>query len=271
MIKIFDFMDYKAFLSATEAERSTVQRGFRSRLAEALDCQNAYISQILNTHANFSLEQTLKVAEFLQLSEIEVRYFVLLVEHARAGTPALQNFFKKDINSVREKHLNIKERVAHAEKLSLEHQSIYYSSWLYPTLHMLVTVPNLRTIAKMAAALKIEESIISEAILFLITCGLVVESKGQLLPGPTQIHLGKDSPHIRQHHTNWRISAIQSLTGQKENDIHYSTLSSLSLEDAEKLKLRFVQVIQDYVQTIAPSKEETVYNFNLDFYSVIKK
>lgn len=42
----------------------------------------------------------------------------------------------------------------------------------------------------------------------------------------------------------------QSLTTSKDNDIHYSTVSSLSLDDAEKLKLKMVQVIQDYVETI---------------------
>ena len=89
MVNIFDYTDYKAFIKATEEERASLQRGFRSRLAETLECQNAYISQILNTHANFSLEQALKVTTFLQLKENETRYFMLLVDQARAATPAL--------------------------------------------------------------------------------------------------------------------------------------------------------------------------------------
>lgn len=271
MVKIFDFTDYKGFLKAKEESLASFQRGFRSRMAEVLACQNAYISQILNTHANLSLEQALKLTNFLQLNEVESRYFVLLVEYARAGTVELQAFFRKDIEAVRESYLNIKERVPNAKRLSLEQQSIYYSSWLYPTIHMLITIPNYRTISKIESVLKIDAHICSEIILFLITSGLVVESKGLLMPGPTQIHLSKDSPNIRQHHMNWRFAAIQSLVGKTENDVHYSTVSSLSIEDAEKLKFKFVQVIQDYVQSIGPSKEETLYNFNLDFYSLIRK
>ncbi|MGZ3744028.1 MAG: TIGR02147 family protein [Pseudobdellovibrionaceae bacterium] len=271
MVKIFEFTDYKLFLASIEEERASFQRGFRSRVAEVLGCQNAYISQILNTHANFSLEQAIKIAEFLQLDEIETRYFLLLIELARAGTSALKEFFSKDIEVLRAKHLNIKERVPNAKNLTPENQSLYYSSWLYPTIHMLVTIPNYRTIPKIAAALRVEDHIISEVIWFLITSGLVVETKGHLMPGPTQIHLSKDSSHIRQHHSNWRIAAIQSLTTKNDSNIHYSTVSSLSYDDAEKLKTKLVKVIQEYVEIIQPSKEETLYNFNLDFYSLLKK
>lgn len=271
MVNIFSYTDYKAYLKATEEERASLQRGFRSRLAETLECQNAYVSQILNTHANFSLEQALKVAAFLQLKEQETRYFLLLVEHSRAATPALQAYFKKDIDALRAKFLNLKERVPDATDLSLENQNIYYSSWVYATTHMMLTIPEYRTIQKISSALRVEEEIISEVMLFLVSSGLAKEVKGQFLPGVTQIHLGKDSPHIRQLHLNWRIRAVQSLTSDKEHDVHYSTVSTLSYEDAEKLKAKLVQTIEDYVKVIGPSKEQTVYNFNLDFYSLVKK
>lgn len=271
MVKIFDYTDYKAYIKATEEERASLQRGFRSRLAEALECQNAYISQILNTHANFSLEQALKITTFLQLNEKETRYFVLLVEHSRAATPALQAYFQKDIDTLRSKFLDIKERVPQATGLSLEQQTTYYSSWIYPTTHMMLTIPEYRTTTKIATALRVEEDVILDAMLFLVSAGLAKEQKGQFVPGSTQVHLSKDSPHIRQHHANWRIRAVQSMTSNKEHDIHYSTVSTLSLEDAEKLKFKMVEMIQDYVKAIGPSKEQTLYNFNLDFYSLIKK
>lgn len=271
MINIFDYTDYKAFLRDKETELSVFQRGFRSRLAEVLNCQNAYISQILNTHANFSLEQSYKLGQFLKFNESENRYFLLLIEVARAGTEELKNYFKKDIESMRLKHLNIKDRIESAKSLSIENQNTYYSSWVYPTIHMMITIPQYRTLNKISEALKISEEVTAEAMMFLVGAGLAIEKNGLFKPEATQIHLAKDSTLIQQHHTNWRIRAINSLTDKHKSEIHYSTVSSLSLEDAEKLKSKFVQVIQDYVKTVEPSKEETIYNFNLDFYSLIKK
>ena len=271
MISIFDFFDYKAYLKALETQRAQFQKGFRSRLAEILNCQNAFISQILNTHANFSLEQGLKISTFLKLSEIETRYFMLLIEYGRAGTKELKFFFKRDLESLKEKRIDLKGKVPQTRVLSFEDQSIYYSSWVYSTIHMLTTIPNYGSVAKLANALKISEDFIKEIVLFLISTGLLTDKDGELKPGSTQIHLAQDSRFIRQHHSNWRIAAIQSLNSTQDKDVHYSTVSSLSFDDAEKLKSKLVKVIREYVETIEPSKEETLYNFNVDFYSLIRK
>ncbi len=271
MLNVFDYIDYKRFLGGIEAERASLQRGFRSRIAEVLDCQNAYVSQILNTHANFSLEQAFRISSFLGLNETETRYFILLVEYARAGTPALKELFKKDIDVVRDQHFDIATRVPKAQDLSPKIESIYFSNWLYATIHLLATIPNYRTISKISAALRIDQDLANEIVLFLVSSGLLVESKGELIPGPTQIHLSHESPNVRQHHATWRAAAVQSQVHTRGNNIHYSAVSSLSASDAEILKSKFVQLIEDYTQTIAPSKEEVLYNFNLDFYSLIKK
>lgn len=269
MVNVFDFDDYKAFLKSVEEQRSSIQRGFRSRLAEVLSCQNAYVSQILNSGANFSLEQGLKLADFLQLNEEESRYFLQLIEYARAGTAELKRYFKREFGALKQKHLNLKDRVPKEKELTPESQSLYYSNFIYPIVHMMVTIPEYRSVSIIAAALRVSEKEIQDAVLFLISTDLIIEKGGELRPGPTLLHLGKDSPHIRQHHTNWRISAIQSLGRLHDDGIHYSTVSSLSKQDAEKLKTKFVTLIKEYVETVGPSREETVYNFNLDFYSLI--
>lgn len=272
MVNIFEFSDYKSFLIAKEQEVSNIHRGFRSRIAETLKCQNAYISQVLNTQSDFSLEQAFKIGRFLKLGEIETRYFLLLVELARAGTEELREYFKKDISILRSKHynLNLENQSNRAKELSLEQQQIFYSSWLFPFIQLLISLPKYNSKNKVIEVLKLDEKIVSEVILFLISTGLVNENNGELSTGLTQIHLSRDSSLINQHHTNWRISAINSLVEKSNDDIHYSTISSLSYKDAEKLKVKFLSLIEDYTKAIIVSKEETIYNFNLDFYSMLK-
>jgi hypothetical protein len=86
----------------------------------------------------------------------------------------------------------------------------------------------------------------------------------------TQVHLNRDSPLIRQHHTNWRMSAIQSLMNDNKEDLHYSTVSTLSRSDAEKLRADMTSLIENYVAVVKPSKEEVMYGFNLDFFCLNK-
>lgn len=270
MVNVFDFKSYKKFLEAFEESRKSFERGFRSKLAKYIGCQSAYISQVLNGHAHFSLEQTLLIADFLKLQEQEKKYLLLLVEYERAGTEALKKFFESELSSYREEYLNIKERVGETRVLTDAEQSLYYSSWHYLAVHVISSLKGYQDLKSIAQALSLPENVISQVLIFLTQTGIIQEDKGKLRSGVTQVHLNRESPMIKQHHTNWRVAAIQSLVTEAKSDIHYSTVSTLSKADAEKLRLMMVKMIENYVEIVRPSPEESMYGFNLDFYNLIK-
>jgi uncharacterized protein (TIGR02147 family) len=266
---VYHYNDYKKYLLEVEAKRAGIERGFRSRIAEALGCQNAYVSQIFNSEAHFSLEQAHNLSHFLNHSQEETKFFLLLVDYARAGTQGLKKFFLSEIEMLRQSHLNLKSRVGETAELSQETKNIYYSSPLYPTIHMLITIPEYRTIEKISKVLSTSEDTIRKVVIFLISVGLVQERKGVLTPGKTSIHLDRNSPHINQHHTQWRIAAINSLQFASKEDVHYSTVSSLSENDYHLLRAQLVDLIESYSSTVSASKEEMVVNFNIDFYNLL--
>jgi uncharacterized protein (TIGR02147 family) len=271
MDSVFEFDSYKEFLLAVEHNRAALERGFRTRLAESLGCQNAYVSNVLNKDAHFSLEQGLKICGFLALAGDERKFLLTLIEHARAGTPELRAHFAEELSAMRTKRLNLKDRVGAAFSLSAEAQSVYYSHWTYAAIHMLTTLPDRRDLNGIADALRLPVETVRHALLFLTSVGLVQEKGGRLTAGQSQVHLGRESHQILQHHTNWRLAAIESLMQVAVNDVHYSTVSTLSAADAEKLKARFAKEIEHYVKTVRASPEETLYGFNLDFYSLTKE
>ncbi len=271
MKNIFEFSNYKTFLKAIETHRKAYERGFRSRLADFLGCKSGYISHVLNGDANFSLEQSLKVAKFLNLKSKEQKYLLLLVEFARAGDHELKAHFENELRILKEEYLNIKEHVGNSHILDEANQSIYYSSWYYLAVHVLSSLPEYNDAKSISNALKISEDVVGRVLLFLINAHIITDTKGKLKPGLTQVHLNRESSLIHQHHTNWRISAIQSLMNDNKTDLHYSTVSTLSEKDAEALRADMVKLIEHYVATVKPSKEEVMYGFNLDFYSLIKK
>jgi uncharacterized protein (TIGR02147 family) len=271
MKNVFDFSSYKAYLEFADQSRKSFQRGFRSKLAEAIGCQSGYISHVMNGNAQLSLEQGLKAAIFLGLKPKERKYFLRLIEWERAGTPELKAEFVDELRALKDEYLNIKERVGDSVLLTESEQSHYYSSWLYLAVHVASSLPGNADLKSIAEALKISEEVVGRVLLFLIQTGIIQESKGKLKPGLTQVHLNRESPLIRQHHTNWRIAAIQSLANDDKTDIHYSTVSTLSKADVEILKAEMTKLIEKYVETVKPSKEEVMYGFNMDFYGLIKK
>ena len=269
MKSIFEFDDYKAYLIAVEASKTIVRKGFRSQLAQEIGTQSAFISQVLNDDANFGLEQGLKIAKFLHLNIHEQQHFLLMIEFERAGSAELKNHFLDHLTNSRERHLHIQSRVA-AKTVSLETQAIYYSEWYYAAIHVLVTIPQIRTIEKIAAALGIAETVARKAVHFLLTADLLQEESGQFFPTNTQLHLSHDSPLASRSHSNWRLAAMQSLTQAQAKSLHYSTVSSLSRADVEILRRKFLQQIEEYVKTVAKSPEEELFCFNLDFFSLTK-
>lgn len=265
---IFDFKNYKSYLTYQESAQSAYIRGFRTRLAEVAGCNNAFISQVLNTGAHLSLEQALKISRYLSHDKEEEQYFIMLIEWERAGTLDLQNYFAHQLHDLKEKRLNIKTRVKYDKGLSLDAQATYYSQWYYAAIHMIVTISEFRTADRIAKNLKLNLDLVKKVIAFLVSHELIVEKEGELRPGPSYLHLEKSSPLIARHHSNWRLVAMDSLTKESKTDIHYSTVSTLSKKDVEILRAKCVQFIEEYVQIISHSKEEKMWVLNLDFFNM---
>lgn len=261
-------MEYKDFLRDSLDARAETERGVRSRMAEAVNCHTAYVSQVLNGSAQFSLEQSELIARFFQLNKDETSYLLLLVQYDRAGTVTLKAHFKLQLKELAKKQLVLKDRLEFKKSLSREDQSLFYSSWQYGAIHILVSVPGCHTEKGISKYLKIPVSKVVEILNFLMNVGLVVKENGQYSIGASHIHLEHDSPMIAKHHSNWRIKAIQSLDEVHANDLHYSSVITCSLEDSVKIKTALVRAIDEVRTIVRPSKDEGGFAYCLDFFGL---
>ncbi|MNL47558.1 hypothetical protein D3C87_1703520 [compost metagenome] len=86
-----------------------------------------------------------------------------------------------------------------------------------------------------------------------------------------RIHLGSNPQLTRQQHINWRVKTISVLEQNNETEnMHYSSVVSLSRADAEKIKNDLRTAIVNAKDRIKDSKEETLFSFNVDFYTLMK-
>lgn len=265
-ISIFDYTSYKDYLNESLDQLNETRSGQRSRLARALPCHSAYISQVLNGAANFSLEQAEKINVFLSHSDDESSYFLNLIQYERAGTESLRLFFKKQLTVIVERRLDLKTRLTFEKSLLPEMQSIYYSSWHYAAVHVLSSIPELNTREKLAHFLKLPATRIAHVLEFLCRTGLLKESRGHYAIGTAAIHLGKESPHIARHHANWRLRAVDAIENAPSTGLHYSSVATMSVNDSVKVRKIFVEAIEKVRKIIKASKDETGYCYNIDFF-----
>lgn len=133
---------------------------------------------------------------------------------------------------------------------------------------MALTIPKLRTASALAERLGLSQATIRFTLEQLISMGLVLQEDSQYIPTQTLIHTSRDSLFNTINHQHWRNKAVENATLKNDDDIHYTLVCSLSLEDVEKIRQLIFQCIDESRKTIGPSKEEELYAFNLDWFKV---
>lgn len=262
---IYEYQDYKTYLLKFAQSQP---RGFRKDLAHALNCQTAYVSHVFNGEAHFSLEQAEALARFINLTPEETSYLMRLIEFTRAGTPQLKKFISRELAQLREKHLLIKDRVAVKDSLSREDQAIYYSAWYYAAIHVALTIPALTTREALCHYFRLSSKTVTEVLEFLVSVGLATQSGVRYQIGTKQIHLEKDSPLISKHHTNWRMQAVRALEQMKFDELHFSSVFTLTDQDAQNIREILVKAIESAVGIVKVAKEEKLFAMALDLFEV---
>ncbi len=243
-------------------------RGSRSKLAKFLNCQTGYIYQVLRGNTHFSLEHAVKINTFFEHDEEEKHFFMLLVQFERSGNQELSSYYLNQINEIHKKRSEITSRIAKSSELTLEDQMEYYSHWYYSAIHVIVSIADFQSVSQISERLNLDILTVKKSINFLVQKKLIIEKDGNYIIGPARIHLSSDSPMISKHHTNWKINALKSLDKINNENMHYSSVVTLSNEDFLKIKEILLKSIENIEPILRESKEEDIFSMSLDFYRV---
>lgn len=261
----FDYDDYRKYLQDRLPVTGS-DRGQRSKLAAELKIQTAFISRVLHGDAHFSLEHAVVINRYLQHSDAEAEFFMLLLHLGRAGSAELEKYWKQKIEKILEQRQVVAERIQSKNELNAEDQMTYYSTWHFSAVHMMLMIPRFATAPVIATYLQLPLAQVRKILEFLIRIGLAREEGGAYKIGENRIHLGKNSPILLRHHANWRMRGMQAMDRAAEEDLFYSGPICLSESDAKKIKEMLLKFIEDAEKIIAPSTEEAVFCLGLDYF-----
>ena len=265
---IFEFSDYKAYLTAWLESQPAGGYGLKGKFAKAMGCQTAFVSQVLKGQGHFSLEQSDSLNPLLGHSAEESDFFLLLVQFTRAGTESLRQRLRHQMEAAAAKRVNLKDRLAATRELTKEDYATYFGSWTYSAAHMQLMVPPYQTKTSVAKALGLPLAKVATILEFLVDRGLAKQGGDHYSVGPMHLHLGKDSAIIAKHHMNWRLQAMQAIENEGPEDLHYSAVVVISKEDVKKLKALCADFLENTRQLITPSEEEELVGLCLDMFHV---
>lgn len=267
-MNLYDFTDYKKYLKSVFSTLSP-QRGAKAKLARHLQCQTGFISQVLGGHAHFSLEHAMKINEFLDHDQNQSHFFMLLVQHAKAGNIELKSYFKNQVDKILKERKSIESRIDSKKYLPEKAHEIYYSEWYYSAIHILLSIPEYDNVVNISKRLQLCETVVTKTIHFLLQNQLAVEEKGKFKIGKSRIHIPENSTHITRHHTNWRIQTLKNLDKKSERSLHYSLVMSLAEKDREKIKEILIESIEKTDKVMLPSTEEKIFHLGIDFFELV--
>ena len=247
--------------------KKMLTRGMRTLLAEHLNCNMGFISQVLGGDAHFSLEHAMSIGSFFKLSDKELKYFLLLVQKAKAGSYELEKFYQKEIDFIHKSREEISERVVKNKTMLKEDRVTYFSSSYYALIHMALTISDFQgDFETLSNKFNINKATVEKVIDFLLGKGLIVYKNNRYQTGPVRIHLEKSSPLITQHHTNTRVETIKALAREDKGSLHYSGVFAMKESDARAVRKILLSSIEKSDQVIQNSKDEKLYILGMDFF-----
>ena len=262
---VFEQSDYKVYLNEIAHERG---RGEKSRLAEALRCHVAYVSQVLNGAPHLSLEQADLLNLYLAHSDDEADFFLLLVSQARAGSASLRKRYEAKIRLALEARATLDQRLKSPKLLPAESQATYYRAWYFSAIHLLISIPEFQTKERLASQLGLPLPLVARALDFLVASGLAVFVKGRYQTGQVALHLKNDSPWIARHHESWRLQAIRAIERRDPIDLHYTSVVSMSVEEAPQVRKVMVEAIERIRAIVKESPEKGAFCYLMDFFPI---
>lgn len=267
MSLLTEFDDYRDYVVARIRQMPRKGHGMRSRLARGVGCQPAFFSQVLKKRAHLSLEQTEALCAELSLKGKEADFFLLLHQKQRAGTKGLRDYFATKLDELKKaSELSQMKRSTRllSKRLSAKEQALYFSEWQYSAIHSALKINLGQTVSEVSGALGLPVKQCQEAVNLLLELGLAVEKRGKVFLGPNSVRLDSRSPLHAKHHRNWRLMALQSMSKERQQEFHYSSLLSFNERDFSKFQKLLEKGLKNVEGAQAKGRTKKLAALNVD-------
>lgn len=265
---ILNYSNFHHFLQSEIEKNTHLKRGEKKRIAEYLNIHPTLLSQIFSGNRQFTDEQVFLLGECLGLSEVESDYVFLLHQIDSTQNKKFKERLIKKREALKSRSFNLSERIEKDKVLTDEEKSIFYSSWQYSAIRIFSSLEGGKTREEISERLGIEKKQVSEILEFLVKSGLCRSEKGRYFHHISRTHLEKTSPHLKQHHANWRIKSIQKMDRTSLEDLTFTAPLSLSNKDFDFLREEMVQLIKKVSETVKDTEPEDIFCFTLDFFRI---
>ena len=265
IVNVYDYISYKKFLLMWI--ENAEGRGSLSKMAEAAGCHRTYLSQVLNSKVELTLDHAANLCGFFAFSETESEFFLTSVMYERASQKQAKDFFRKKLEMLLKKNATVSERVPSTVKESNTDQmelGLYYSDPHMAMAHIATSISETQTVGEIAKRLNLSVERTKQILSYLSNLKLVQQNGSRYTHGGANRHLNRKSEFTRMNHLNWRLKASED--SHNDNAIHYTNIFSFSQNDWLELKKNLLNHIERQNDKIHASGSEEIGVFCCDLF-----
>lgn len=269
MKSLFKYDNYKIYLEEL-IKNYPGGRGYQSALAKAMNCQAAYLSQVLRGKVELTEDHGLKLVLFLKLNALESEYFLILLRHSRAATRELRHYLEQRRLEMVQHQDDLENKVrAKAARDSDAFLTKYYSSWIPLTIHAATSSEHFQTVEAIAERFSLSLQLVEENLAFLVKYNLVTQKQDRFIFSGESIHLPKSYALNEPFQVSLRTKVIEAIQKKNKSDLHFASTFTISKKSYKDILEILNKAIEDAHQVIHDSGTEEVYSICLDLFKVI--
>lgn len=266
-LNIFLYLSYLEWMKAI-AEKNRGQRGYHKAMSTAAGCQPSFLSQVFRSKTHLTPDQAAGLSEFWAFTVDETEFFLSLVHFERSGSKVYRRLLKEKMEALRLANSQVGTRIQHRGTIQLELQARYYSDWYWAIIHIMTSVEKYQDPSRISGILGLDLEHVLRVLKELRTMNLVQQDGHRWTIGSNQLHLDRGSPFHVVNQKNFRHFIQNSLSREKEQDLHYCAAYGLSAKSYVTIREMLLNLISAANKEVLASKEEHAACITLDLVSL---
>lgn len=265
-MQIYDFENYKEIIKHSIDSLPGGGRGELSKLSKAIGVHTSSLSQVLHGDKDLTIDQSISLAEYLNLNTRESDYLLLLVQKSRSSTDRSKNYYQKKIDEFGKPDKELVDYIGNHLEIGEETNSTFYSSWLYSGVRILSSIERFQNIQSISEHLGIDPQKCREIVDLLIEANLCVADGKKISANHQHTHVPSNSVQVHHHRRNWRLKALERLDSISQGEYAVSMPMSVSQNEVFFIKEELQKVTQEILRRCQASECEVPICLNIDWF-----
>lgn len=274
-LNIYSSDNYRGIINETMSEKKFLDKTFSFQsMSSFIRVQKPYLSKVMNSRADFNSDQLFMSCKYLEMTEEETNYMLLLLEYDRCNYSERKKTLlikiqkiqdsKRDSKTILINNIKTRDALDFDESIHIE----YYLDPIILIVHMFLTIPRFRkNIDRIAIELFLSKDHLNEILKKLVEMSIIEINEGKIEVLIKTMHLPRESKVVSSHQQMMKQYALYRMNRiGVEYKKNFSVTFSSNEDSRKKIELEFNKFLSKVREISMEGDKKDCYQLNFDLF-----